>query len=156
MGPDPPRCGRGPEVWGVPGDSRGQAKGKEGALSNVIDQSPVGGRSQRGEGRHRVLGEANPVASSREDGARVVNSPDAGMAQEVNDVGSWVILHERTGAVWGAEPIPQWCEKALSRTAEDLGEDRVPGSPASSQGVFNWPEEGAGRLWGKPGIEGRV
>ena len=87
---------------------------------------------------------------------RVVNSPDAGMAREVDDVGSWVILHERTGAVQGAEPVPQWCEKALSKTAEDLGEDRVPGSPVSSRGVFNWPEEGAGRLWGELGIQGRV
>jgi len=46
-----------------------------------------------------MLGEANPVTSGREDWARVVDSPDASMAREVNDIRSQVILHERTGAV---------------------------------------------------------
>ena len=103
-----------------------------------------------------MLGEANPVASGREDWAGVVNSPDAGMAREVNGVRSWVILHEGTGAVWGAEPISQRSEEALPRATEDLKEDRVPGSPVSRQRVFHWPEERAGRLWGEPSIEGRV
>ncbi len=118
----------------VPGDSRGQAKSKERALSNVVYQCLVHGRSWRGEGRHRMLGKANIVASGREDGARVVNSPDTGMAREVNDIRSWVITisHERTGVVWGVEPTSQRHEKVLPRAAEDLKEDRIPGSPVSS------------------------
>jgi len=72
-----------------------------------------------------MLGEADLVASGREDGARVVNSPDTSMTREVNDVRSWVILHERTGVVCGAEPrTSQRNEKALPRAAEDLKEDR--------------------------------
>ena len=86
----------------MPRGSRGQAKSKEGALSDMVNQCPVCGRSQRGEGRHQMLGEANLVASDREDWAGLVNLPDAGMAREVNGVRSWVILHEGTGAVWGA------------------------------------------------------
>jgi len=81
-----------------------------------------------------MLGKANIVASGREDGARVVNSPDTGMAREVNDIRSWVITisHERTGVVWGVEPTSQRHEKVLPRAAEDLKEDRIPGSPVSS------------------------
>ena len=70
-----------------------------------------------------MLGEANPVASGREDWARVVGMPDAGIAQEVNDIRGWVISHEGTGAVWGAEPSSQGHEEALPRAAEDLKED---------------------------------
>ncbi len=103
-----------------------------------------------------MLGEANLVASDREEWARVVNLPDASMAREVNDVRSWVILHEGTGVVWGAEPTSQRHEKALPRATEDLKEDRMPGSPVGSQRVFHWPEERAGRLWGELSIEWRV
>ena len=70
----------------VPGGSRGQAEGKKRALSNVVNQCPECGGGWRGEGRHQMLGESNPVASGREDWARVVNLPDARMAREVNGV----------------------------------------------------------------------
>ena len=108
MGPDPPGYGKGLEVWeGARGQQGPSQKQREGGLSNVVYQCPVCGRSQKGEGRHRMLGEANMVASGREDGARVVNSPDASMAREVNDIRNLVIAHERTSAVWGFEPISQ-------------------------------------------------
>ena len=70
-----------------------------------------------------MLGETDPVASGREDWARVINSPDAGIAREVNNLSSWVVTHEGTGAVWGAEPSSQGHEEALPRAAEDLEED---------------------------------
>jgi len=103
-----------------------------------------------------MLGEANPVASGREDLARMIDSPDASIAREVNDIRGWVVLHEGTGAVWGVEPASQRHEKALPSAAEDLEEDRAPGSPVGRQRVLHQPEERAGRLWGEPSIEGRV
>ncbi len=103
-----------------------------------------------------MLGEANPAASGWEDWARVIDSSDTSMAREVNDIRGWVVLHEGTGAVWGVEPTSQRHEKALPRAAEDLEEDRMPGSPVSRQRVLHWPEERAGRLWGEPSIERRV
>jgi len=125
----------GPEkIWGsgrVPGGSRGRAKGEKGALSNVVNQCPECGGGWRGEGRHQMLGEADPVTSGRKDWARVIDSPDAGIAREVNDIRGWVISHEGTGVVWGAEPTSQGHEKTLPRAAEDLEEDRVPGRPVS-------------------------
>ena len=78
-----------------------------------------------------MLGETNPVANGREDWARVINSPDAGMAREVNNLSGWVIAHEGTGAVWGVEPSSQRREEVLPRAAEDLKEDRMPGGPVS-------------------------
>ena len=69
-----------------------------------------------------MLGEADPVASGK-DCAGVIDSPDAGIAREVNDISGWVMVHEGTGAVWGAEPSSQGREKALPRAAEDMEED---------------------------------
>ena len=70
-----------------------------------------------------MLGEADPVASGREDWARVIDLPDDSIAREVNDIRGWVVSHEGTGAVWGAEPSSQGREEALPRAAEDLKED---------------------------------
>jgi len=109
MGPDPPGYGKGLEVWeGAKGQQGLSQKQRGGPVQCGLPMSSVWQKPE-GEGRHRVLGEANPVTSGREDGARVVNLPDAGMAREVNDIRSQVIAHERTGAVWGVEPISQRC-----------------------------------------------
>jgi len=103
-----------------------------------------------------VLGESDPITSGREDGAGVIDTPDACVAREVDGIRGWVIAHKGAGTVRGPDPGSQRGEEALPNATEDLRKDRVPGGPVSSRRVFNWPEEGAGRLGGKPGIKGRV
>ena len=103
-----------------------------------------------------MLGESDAITSGQEDRAGEIEMPDACVAGEVDSIGGWVITHKGAGTVRGPEPGSQRGEEALPNAAEDLREDQVPGGPVSSRRVFNWPEEGAGRLGGKSDIKRRV
>ena len=86
-----------------------------------------------------MLGEADLVASGREDWARVINLPDAGIAREVNGIGGWV-SHPPKGVrrrcpelqkTWRriecqeAQSAGEGCSTGQRKGLEGCGENRV-------------------------------
>jgi len=82
-----------------------------------------------------------------------IGAPDTSIARDVQGLNRGVVAHKGANAVGRVEPVAKRGEKVVARTTEDLEEKRLPGGPISCRGVLSRPEEIAGGLGGKSGVE---